>query len=53
MKILKWILGSLLALLVIIFAIAFMLSNEYAVSRTATIKAPAEKIFTLVADPKE
>lgn len=53
MNILKWILGILLGLVVIIFAVALMLPNEYSVSRTVTINAPAEKIYTLVANPKE
>ena len=53
MKILKWVFVSLFALLIVILAIALMLPNEYAVSRTVTINAPAEKIYGLVADPKE
>ena len=53
MKILKWILGSVLGLVVIILAVALVLPNEYAVSRTVTINAPSEKIYALVADPKE
>lgn len=53
MKILKWVFGSLLGLILIILAIAMMLPNDYAVSRSITINAPAEKIYTLVADPKE
>lgn len=53
MKILKWIFGSLLGFVIIILAIALMLPNEYAVSRTVTINAPVDKIYALVADPKE
>jgi uncharacterized protein YndB with AHSA1/START domain len=53
MKILKWIFGSLLGLVIIILAIAMMLPNEYAVSRTITVNAPADKIYALVVDPKE
>jgi uncharacterized protein YndB with AHSA1/START domain len=53
MKILKWIFGTLLILIIVVLAVAMMLPNEYAVSRTVTINAPAEKIYALVADPKE
>jgi uncharacterized protein YndB with AHSA1/START domain len=53
MKILKWTLASLLGLIIIVLAIAILRPNEYAVSRTITINAPAEKIYALVADPKE
>lgn len=42
-----------MGLVVIILAIALVLPNEYAVSRTVTINAPAEKIYALMADPKE
>ncbi|MES2050172.1 MAG: SRPBCC family protein [Pseudomonadota bacterium] len=53
MKILKWVFGIILSLVILILAIAMMLPNEYAVTRTITIKAPAEKIYALVVDPKE
>ena len=53
MKILKWLLGGILSLVIIILAVAMILPNEYAVTRTITINAPAEKIYPLVVDPKE
>lgn len=53
MKILKWTMGGILGLIIVILAVALILPNEYAVSRTVNINAPAEKIYALVADPKE
>jgi uncharacterized protein YndB with AHSA1/START domain len=53
MKILKWTLGSLLAVIVLIIAIAYLLPNQYGLSRSITINASADKIFPLIAAPKE
>lgn len=53
MKILKWLSGGILSVVIIILAVALVLPNEYAVTRSITINAPAEKIYPLVADPRE
>jgi uncharacterized protein YndB with AHSA1/START domain len=53
MKILKWLIGSLLVLATLIIAVALVLPNEYAVERSVVINAPAEKIYPLIATPKE
>lgn len=53
MKLLKRILGTLLALIVIILALAFALPNDYGVSRSIVINAPAEKIYPMIATTKE
>jgi Tfp pilus assembly protein FimT len=53
MNILKWVIVSLLSLALLIIAIAFALPNAYSVSRTETINAPAEKIYSLIAAPKQ
>lgn len=53
MKILKCLIATLLALATLIIAIALLLPNEYAVERSVTINAPAEKIYPLIATPKE
>jgi uncharacterized protein YndB with AHSA1/START domain len=53
MNILKWVIVSLLSLALLIIAIAFALPNAYSVSRTVTINAPAEKIYSLIAAPKQ
>ena len=45
MRILKWILGIIIALLVIFLAGAFLLPKEVEVARTIEIDAPASEIF--------
>ncbi|HTD05457.1 SRPBCC family protein [Undibacterium sp.] len=53
MRILKWLLGIIVALVVLVFAIALLLPNEYTVTRSIVINAPAEKIYPLIASPAE
>jgi uncharacterized protein YndB with AHSA1/START domain len=53
MKIVKWLLGIVVALIVLVFAVALMLPNEYAVTRSVVINAPADKIYPLIATPAE
>jgi uncharacterized protein YndB with AHSA1/START domain len=53
MKILKWLIGTVLTLATLVTAIALLLPNEYAVERSIQINAPAEKIYPLIATPKE
>ncbi len=53
MKILKRSLLVLLGLFLIYTAFVLSLPNQYGLSRSVTIKAPAEKIYALIAAPKE
>jgi len=52
MKILKWILIVVLALLVVLIIGGYLLSPKFTVSRSITIKAPADKVYAFVASPK-
>lgn len=52
MKIFKWFFVSLFSLILIVLAIALLLPNDYAVSRSITIKASPDKIYPLIAAPK-
>ena len=53
MRVLKLFLYGLVALLVLIVAVGFVLPSKYHVERSLEIKAPAEKVFGLVNDPKQ
>ncbi|MBC3916502.1 SRPBCC family protein [Undibacterium sp. CY18W] len=52
MKIIKWIAGILVTLVVVLLGIAYSLPNEYNISRSIVIQAPPAKIFPLIAAPK-
>lgn len=52
MKILKWLIGGILGIAALLFIIALLLPNHYAVSRSISINAPPEKIYPLIASPK-
>jgi uncharacterized protein YndB with AHSA1/START domain len=52
MKILKKILIVLVALIVILCAIGFVLPGTYRVERTVEIKAPPEKVYALIIEPR-
>ena len=53
LKILKWLLISILALAALLFVGGYALSPEFRAVRSTVIKAPAEKVYALVADPRE
>jgi uncharacterized protein YndB with AHSA1/START domain len=53
MRVLKFFLYGLVALLVLIVAVGFVLPSRYHVERSLEIKAPAEKVFGLVNDPRQ
>ena len=53
MKILKRSLLVLLGLFLIYTAFVLSLPNQYGLSRSVTIKAPAEKIYGLIEENKE
>ena len=53
MKVLKWAVIALIGLVALLFAGGAMLSGQFKVARSATIAAPAEKVYPLIADPRE
>ena len=53
MKVLKWILIVVLALLVVLVAGGYLLSPKFTVSRSIAIEAPAGKVYALVANPRQ
>src|SRR5713101_409319 len=52
MKILKWILIVVLALLAVLVIGGYLLSPRFTVSRSITINAPADKVDSFVANPR-
>jgi uncharacterized protein YndB with AHSA1/START domain len=52
MKILKWILIVVLALIVVLVVGGYLLSPKFTVSRSITVNAPADKVYALVANPR-
>jgi uncharacterized protein YndB with AHSA1/START domain len=53
MKIAKWILVVAGVLVVVFFAGAMLMPSAYRVERVVVINAPAEKVYRLVATPRE
>ncbi len=53
MKILKRLLIAIGLLIAVLVAIAFVLPNQFNVARSATINAPAEKIYPLIATSRQ
>lgn len=53
MKVIKWTAGILIAAIALILAIAYSLPNEYKVSRSILIRSTPDKLFPLIATPKE
>ena len=52
MKILKWVLGVVITLAAVLVLGGMALSSKFKVSRSVSINAPADKVYTLVADPR-
>jgi uncharacterized protein YndB with AHSA1/START domain len=52
MKVLKWILIVVLALLAVLVVGGYLLSPRFVVSRSITIEAPADKVYGFVATPQ-
>jgi len=52
MKVLKWILIVVLALLAVLVIGGYLLSPKFTVSRSITINTPADKVYALVANPR-
>lgn len=53
MKLVKRILVGFLILIALLLALAYLLPNQYGVSRSITINAAPDKIYPLIAAPKE
>ncbi|MEP7300497.1 MAG: SRPBCC family protein [Caldimonas sp.] len=52
MRIVKWLAGVLVGLVVLLLAVGFFLPGTFKVVRSTEIAAPAEKVYALVADPR-
>lgn len=53
MKILKRILIAIVCLIALVIALAYLMPNHYGLIRSIQIKASPEKIYPLIASPKE
>jgi uncharacterized protein YndB with AHSA1/START domain len=52
MKILKWLIGTLLALVAVLGLGGLLLPSTFTVSRSVLVNAPPDKLYALVADPR-
>lgn len=53
MRIVKWILGIVLALALLLWLGGYALNPAFKVTRSVRIAAPADKVYALVADPRQ
>lgn len=53
LRIVKWLLITLVALALLLFAGGYALSPEFKAVRSVTVHAPADKVYPLLADPRE
>ena len=53
MQILKWLLGIVVVLVIVAVGGGMVLSPTFKVQRSATIQAPAQKVYELLADPRQ
>lgn len=53
MKILKWLLIVVVGLAALLFVGGFALSGEFRAVRSTQIQAPPDKVYALIADPRE
>lgn len=53
LKLLKWAVIGLIALLTVLVAGGYALSPKFSVARSTTIAAPPDKVYSLIADPRE
>jgi uncharacterized protein YndB with AHSA1/START domain len=53
LKVLKWLVIVLIGLIVLLFAGGYALSPEFKAVRSLTVSAPAQKIYPLIADPRQ
>ena len=52
MKVFRWALIVIVVLAVGLVGVGFLLPSKFRVERSATINAPAEKVYGLIADPR-
>jgi uncharacterized protein YndB with AHSA1/START domain len=52
-KLLKWTVIVLVALTMLLFAGGYALSPEFKAMRSTMVNAPADKVYALIADPRE
>jgi uncharacterized protein YndB with AHSA1/START domain len=53
LKLLKWALIVLIGLVLLLFAGGYALSPKFTAMRSTTVAAPADKVYALIADPRE
>ncbi|MGL4577213.1 MAG: SRPBCC family protein [Burkholderiaceae bacterium] len=53
LKIIKWVLIVIVALAALLWGGGYFLSPKFTVARSVTINAPADKVYALVANPRE
>ncbi len=53
MKVVKWLFGLVALLAVVLFIGGLFLSSNFSVTRSVSIQAAPEKIFPLIADPRQ
>ena len=53
MKFLKWFLIAIVALALLLVGAGLAMPSKFRVERTALINAPADKVYALVADPRQ
>ncbi len=53
LKLLKWAVIGLIGLVTVLVAGGYALSPKFSVARSVTIAAPADKVYGLIADPRE
>jgi uncharacterized protein YndB with AHSA1/START domain len=53
MKIIKGLLGLIAVLVAVLVIGGFMLSSNFSVTRSISVQAPPDKIYALVADPRQ
>jgi len=52
MKVIKWLVGIVLVLAVVLVGGGMLISPKFSVTRSALVQAPPEKVYPLVASPK-
>lgn len=52
MRVLKWLLGGVLGLVAVLAVGGWLMGSDFHVTRSVLVKAPPEKIYPLVADPR-
>lgn len=53
LKLVKWLVFILIALVLLLFVGSYALSPKFTAARSASVNAPADKVYALIADPRE